>query len=208
MWRPSQRLVRFSLRAFLVVATLVACWFGWHAARVRAQQRAVAVVMRLGGNVGYDYERMAQEERRKNPPPQAAGAVPAADARETRPDDRPPAPAWLVALTGPDWWGTVETVHLHACTLTSADAAAIARLPALRQVSLRECEVRGADLAPWAHLQSLIGVFFYDCELDDAQLAFAAALPRLEYAEFSRSTVGNAALAHLSSRPLRKLRLD
>jgi hypothetical protein len=102
MWRPSQRVLRFSLRAFLVVATLAACWFGWHAARVRDQRLAVAVVTKRGGNVGYDYERIAREERPKNPPPAAAGAVPAADAKYYS-NDRPPAPAWLVALTGPDY---------------------------------------------------------------------------------------------------------
>jgi hypothetical protein len=64
--------------------------------------------------------------------------------------------------------------------LRSADAAAIARLPALRQIGLRDCNVRGVDLASWAQLQSLIGVFFYECDLDEEQLAFAAALPKLE----------------------------
>lgn len=204
MWRPSRQVLRFSLRAFLVVATLVACWFGWHAGRVRDQRRAVELVERLGGHAGYDYERIAAEERRRNPPPPPPGPLPAAD-RVIQLDSRPPAPAWLVALTGKHWWATVERVSLSRQDLSTADVDILSRLPSLELLNLAECRLRNANLRAWGDLAALKGLFVWGCDLDDDQLAFVARLPRVQFVEITKSSFGDAGLAHLRGLPLRRL---
>jgi hypothetical protein len=204
MRRPINRLTRFSLRGLLVAITLLACWLGWQAKLVRDQRRAVALVERLGGYVGYDYERIAAERYRKNPP---SGPRPPGDHAADL-ASRPRVPAWLVNLTGLHWWATVERVRLERAALTTADVELLSRLPELTTLNLVECRLRDADLTAWGRLSSLSGIYFQGSDFADDQLGFAAALPRLEFVELNMTVLGDAGLAHFSGLPLRRLDLS
>ena len=54
--KPKRRWFRFSLRALLVVVTVLCLWLGIKVNSVRNQKQLVAKVRELGGKVKYDYE--------------------------------------------------------------------------------------------------------------------------------------------------------
>ncbi len=51
-----RRWLRFSLRTFLVVVTLVCVWLGWKINSARKQKQAVEAIQAIGGTALYDFE--------------------------------------------------------------------------------------------------------------------------------------------------------
>lgn len=51
--KPTRRSLQFSLRAFLVLFTVLSVWLGWQANRMRRQAEAVRAFQRAGSIIGY-----------------------------------------------------------------------------------------------------------------------------------------------------------
>ncbi len=86
-----RRWLRFSLRTFLIVLTILCVWLGWYLHRVEQQRAAVRWVRENGGAVRYDYEFDSDDKF--------------IDASQ------PPVPKWLVDMLGVDYFVSVVSVH-------------------------------------------------------------------------------------------------
>jgi hypothetical protein len=97
--RPPLR-VRVTVRVLMVLVLLIACGLGWIVHRAHVQRDAVAVIVRGGGTVLYDWDVTYV-------PGQRYGAV----YRSTM-NGKPWWPKWLIDHLGPDYFGDVKLVEL------------------------------------------------------------------------------------------------
>ncbi len=112
--KRNRRYLRFSLRTFLVVLTVVLVCFGWLVNRANQQRQAVAWVLEMGGSVRYDYE--------------------IDDAGRYMPNATPTSPEWLR-----DYYDQVGTVDLHNTQVS--DLTPLANLKSLRSLDVRDTPV-------------------------------------------------------------------
>jgi hypothetical protein len=116
----SRRAFRFSLKALLVVITLIAIFLGNWTYRARQQEKVVQLITRQGGDVIYDYEFRGAKESRW--------------------------PKWLRTTFGEDYFRTVELVTFDDplrgnYSLSDQDAQLLRRLPWLKGVTLSDTGV-------------------------------------------------------------------
>ena len=133
-----RRYLRFSLRTFLVVLTVVCVWFGWQVSQVNQRRQAVAWVLEMGGLVRYDYE--------------------VGDEGNTIPDAKPISPEWLR-----DFYHQVVMVDLTNAQVS--DLSPLANLRSLKWLDLIDTPVR--DLTPLANLKSLKWLSLGDTPVHD-----------------------------------------
>src|SRR5262245_25282078 len=88
--RSRPRWLRFSLRTFFATLTLLCVWLGLQVNAAKRQRSAAAAIVKAGGDVRYDYQKVS---------PGPGGATIDWDASIT-----PPAPAWLRRLFGDDFF--------------------------------------------------------------------------------------------------------
>lgn len=111
--KPRLRWCQFGLRSLFLVM-LLAClgmsWIGVKMQRARKQREAVEAILRLGGEVVYDYEVVdgSRGMIQGGPLEQIHGA-------------QPSSPKWLRSLLGDYFFTDVVRVTLHRPRLTDAD---------------------------------------------------------------------------------------
>ncbi len=168
--KPRRRYLKFSLRTFFVLLTLVCVWFGWQVNQANRQRKAVAWVLEMGGSVEYDYE------------VDGAGNIIADSPELLR-----------------DFYQQVEVVHLIRDTQVS-DLTPLANLQSLKTLGLGATQIRDltplanlqsleslylgdtqvSDLTPLANLQSLKTLGLSDTQVSDlTPLANLKSLERL-----------------------------
>src|SRR4051812_45101623 len=86
--RPKRRWLRFTLRTLLVAVTLVGIWLAVTVNAARRQASAVAMILRSGGKVIFDY--------------QIVRSIGADGFCSANLETSPPAPEWLRRLVGDD----------------------------------------------------------------------------------------------------------
>jgi hypothetical protein len=117
--RGKRKYLRFSLRALLVVMSIVALWLGFRAASVIQQKSATNAIRKAGGYVTYDFQTTNDRF----------------DWNAT-----PPGPAWLRQLIGGDWFDTVTDVELDVDRISVTDAeiaSVITSLSHLEKLTVR-----------------------------------------------------------------------
>jgi len=202
-----RRRFRFSLRTFLVVATILAIMFGWKINNSRWQAAAVKRIEEVGGRVTYDYEK------------DSAGNF--------IPDARPSVPGWLIRLLGIDFFANVTAVVLNDATdqklalivptleklprlkslsathseITDQGAQEIGRLKTLSELWLGgNRQLTGKSLSHFNELPKLRVLEMWRAQITDKDLEKFGAR-KLERFEISSTRVTDAGLAHLSALP-------
>ena len=118
--------LRFSLRAMMMLVTVLAVWLGWMAHRANQQKRAVAAIVGAGGSVYYDWENLLIAGENA-PYLSTPGLLLLADSSA-------PGPDWLRAQVGDDYFQTVEHVAISAAQLDDSMISELQSLPRLKTI--------------------------------------------------------------------------
>jgi hypothetical protein len=115
--------LRFSLRTFLIVVTLVSLAFGFFFNSVQNERRAASAIAEAHGDVVYDWQIRPPDADADTPP-------------------KPPGPQWLRHRFGPHWFDRIVEVRLNGYANKSDKnrfavvAPHLAKLPSLRSLTL------------------------------------------------------------------------
>ncbi len=181
--KPRRRWFQFSLRTLLIVVVLIGCGMGWLGPKVynaRRQRAVVAAIRQLGGKVAYDYEFNAQGE--------------------PAPNLESPRKAWLHALVGDDFVGSVYEVSFDDPAnhpLSDADLKLVGELTQLRTVGLSGIPITGAGLEHLKGLTQLKQLDIDGTEVTDAGLQQLQGLTQLEVLSLSFTKITDGGLQYL-----------
>ena len=210
--RPRHRL-RLSVRALMAVVLVLAVVLGWVVHRANVQRDAVAAIVRTGGSIRYEWQRV----------PGVGWDL----------KDGPGWRKWLVERLGVDYFGNVVIAKLGK-QVTDAEMAYVARLARLESISIANGEnltdagmvhlrglvdlevlnfhgtkVSGACLANLRRLTKLKSLMLDGVPLSDADLVHLGSLTNLDSLDLRSAPVTDAGLAHLAGLVnLRLLRLS
>ena len=149
-----RRWYQYSLRTLMTFVTLAGCGFAWLGIKVREareQQADVDAIRKLGGEVHYDYEFDAKDDRLPNP--------------------TIPGPAWLRAILGDDFFRNIHQVVFAATSVTDADLRHLDNLTQLDQLSLIMTPTTDAGLEHLKGLSRLRWLYLYDTKVTDGGVA-------------------------------------
>ena len=158
-----RRWFQFTLRSLLIFVTLVGCGLGWLGFKVRVahrQQANVAAIVKLGGNVEYDYDNDAQGNRVPNP--------------------TPPGPKWLRGLLGDDFFRDVTGCDLTDKPVTDAELKHVANFAKLKWLFLDGTQVTDAGLEQLEELTELTELSLVRTQITEAGLEHLKGLAQLE----------------------------
>lgn len=124
--KRKRRSLRFSLRTFVIVLTILCVWIGWYLLRVEQQREAVKWVLENGGTVDYDYEFDLNDVF-------IIGS-------------QPSVPKWLYNMLGVDYFSSATQVR--AASTRVSDVTSLANLKNLKYLHLGNTQVN--DLAALA----------------------------------------------------------
>jgi hypothetical protein len=180
---------QYSLRAFLVVVTLVCLWLGWEANRARRQKQAVDEVLRLGGVVRFDYQ---LDDK--------GGLVD---------DAQPSAPAWLREALGDEHFRKVVTLDLSyggprlgENRITDERLTLIEGVPDLTTLELgRGFEITDEGLVHLRGLTNLKVLYLYNTSVEGPGLRHLTRLKRLEYLALNGAPVTDEGLSQIARFP-------
>lgn len=191
---PKRRRFQFSLKAMLLVTTLVCLAFAWLAYErneVRKREADIAAIEKLGCLIEFDCT-------------------------------QPFRPKWLRPFLGDKSTGEVDTVIFYRGNVTDADLvhiegmtkikrldihgqqvtdAGLARLAALRNLELLDLhgsQITDAGLAHLAGQKKLNRLYLYDTKITDAGVAHLAGLSELKHLDLSRTETTDAGLEQLA----------
>jgi len=180
---------RFSLRAFLIVVTLVCISVGWQANRARRQGEAVLEVQRLGGVVkfGYQYD----------------------DQGSFQSDREPSAPAWLREALGEELFRDVVVLDLSyggprkgENRITDERLSLIEGLPDLTTLELgRELGITDEGLIHLRGLKQLKTLYLYNTGVEGPGLRYLRRLTNLESITLHGTPLTDEGLSHLAALP-------
>lgn len=193
-FRPTRRWLRFSLRTFLIIVTLICIWSAWHVDRARRQKVAAEAVRSYGGWVYYDYQFDDDPQRPK------------------KITDKSPWPSWLVETFGVDMFHNVVEVNLvysndsgkREETWNTSDEIIpnLEGFPRLRRLYLQSTQVTDATMPHIRRLRKLETFFVWDAEkLSDEGVEYLAHLDRLSSIHISNSRIGDESLRIFAQLP-------
>ncbi len=139
--KPMRRLLRISLRAFLLLLTVGCVWVGWKANKAQKQRAAVAWVEEMGGFALYNYDYGAGSPDFLN-----RGAVYVG----------PPQPAWLRELIGVSFLSDVTRVAFVG-DRSFTDISPLEDFPKLRML-----EIHTNSVSDLSHLNGLTELQYLD----------------------------------------------
>ena len=198
--RP-RRWFRFSLRAMLLVVTLVAIWLGITVNQIQTQRAAVRQIQAAGGNVMFDYHNVAP--------------------RTISTSGRPRGPEWLRKLFGPElfdrpvWvtlfdppdehWvdGVVQLPSIKYLLLsgehvTDENVARLSGMTNLWELHLIQSSISDEALRTVGQLSSLRWLTITTAKISDTGIADLQGLKNLEELRISNVRLTDAAVAPLS----------
>jgi Leucine Rich repeat len=180
--KRKRRWCQFSLRSLLIATVIIAVLCGWLGSQFeqrRKQQEAVREVVKAGGDVLYDYERVEGD-------------------RHWEPRAEPPGPAWLRNLLGEDFFGDIEYVAFYDdATSTDAKLATIEKLISLRGVNLEESNVTDGGLEHLAGLERLEYLWLSRTRITNDGLVNLRRLSKLKLLNVSHTEITDDGLANL-----------
>jgi hypothetical protein len=132
-----RRQLRISLRGLMVVVLITGCGLAWVIHRAQVQRNAVAAITRVGGHIGYSWQR-------------SNGAL-------VSPISKPPWPDWVRRRLGPDFLDTVTYVYLRGEQCDDEAFRAVCRLPWLEELTVANTSVTDASAE---HIRQLTNLKF------------------------------------------------
>jgi hypothetical protein len=174
--KPKRRWFRFSLRALLVLVTMLCVWLGFTVNAARRQKEAVDAILKVGGVVYFDYQKVP---RPGNP-----------SSWDVDLNAEPPAPAWLHMIVGDEYFRDVVEVALQRNVINEADLARLADLHGLAVIYLTDMDIeslgsvdrrhlRDADLAVFGRSDKLSSLNISGADINGTGLASLEKLGRL-----------------------------
>ena len=199
--QPKSRWLRFSLRTFFVLLTLLCIWLGLQVNAARRQREARAAIVKGGGTIGYEYQKV--------PKSSYPGGY------DIDYSIGPPTPEWLRHLFGDDFFCNVISVgsydrripavfdwrlfsqlpKLEVVALTNvqmasenqttqrrvndSDLKALKSLSRLRSLYIMESDIDGSGFASLHNLDR-VNIFLYKSSVDDAGLQEIAEIPTIK----------------------------
>jgi Leucine-rich repeat (LRR) protein len=221
--RPKRRLWRYSLRALLIIITLVCVWVAYKTERARKQAASVRDVQAIGGVLKFDYQLKSGNYD---------------------PNATPDAPAWLIETVGEEYFRRAIVLDLaygHLSRVRSGERIAanddlqllrglpdletleigdkrqvtddglvhLAGLKNLRVLYLYRTGVKGEGLKHLRGLKRLESISLDGTPATDDAAEQVAQLPRLRWLALHNTRITDEALAHLAKTlSLEELRLS
>jgi hypothetical protein len=181
------RCVRFSLRALLILFTVVTLWLGWWFNRTTEQRQAARAIQAVAGQVFYDFD------------------TPIKNTFTGSGTSR--VPRRLVDWLGVDTFHSVACVDLDGPKVTDASLERLGAFPRLRHLYLGNTNVSSDGLRHLASLTKLERVVIKSNQLDQVGLGHLARLPNLTDLEihFSPQVTDRAIAALEGATHLRRL---
>jgi internalin A len=172
-------MLRFSVRALVVVVFVFGAGLGWIVRSAHVQRDAVEAISSAGGDVYYDWEW-------NNGAPIRNGS--------------PWAPGWLSKLIAVDYFGHVTFVRGPA-SMTPADAvmASVGNLTQLQYLDVDQSYASDADLAHLTGLTDLHDLWLSNGQISDAGLAHLKGLTKLSFLSLRFSRITDGGLTNLTS---------
>ena len=182
----------FSLRALLILLTVIAVWLAIETNRARKQAAVVKEIEQLGGSIRFDYDYDSSGHEVANAEPWA--------------------PRWLRSFVGEDYFRTVVTLDfssaIHqvrdpkAIDFTPRALAVIDDLPSLRTLELGDnSEIDDASLVHLSRLSQLRVLYLYRTGVSGAGLHYLLGCPKLEYLHLDRTPLGDDGLKAIGKLP-------
>jgi hypothetical protein len=173
--KPKRRLLQFSLASLLAVVTVVGVWLGPIVNRVRHQQRVVAKVQSLGGNVAFAHETSGQ------------GA--------------PSGPPWLSRWLGDDYFRTARHIELQGTAADDDLVEQISRLHGIEQLGLTQTKITDESLRHIARMKRLKALSVGFNPITNEGLAHLAPLDELLFLDLDVTKVTDEGLPALKELP-------
>ena len=170
-----------SLRRRVLLTTIAAAVLGVWISRAQRQQRIVAAIRELGGEVGYDFEFDSQLNW--------LGTA-----------HEPSGPGGLCKILGVDcvdYYADVVFVRMGRTT-TDAGLVHLATLRNLQGVYLWGPQITDTGLANLSGLSNLKDLYLSGTQITDAGLVHLATLNKLQDLELAETPITDAGLVHLS----------
>jgi hypothetical protein len=217
--KPKRRWFKFSLRALLVLITLMCVWLASQVNSARRQKEAVTAILKVGGMVNYDWQ--------YGPPAKPTGNYLLDYGQSLSNSGSPPRP-WLSRVFGDDCFQTATGVLFNTPNpnATKADYDQIANLPALKffclgptdnpafslngseLASLAELKnlellqlygthITGEMIAKWQSLDTLKSISICNCDFDDSGMDEIGKMKNLILLELDGTRITDAGLIHL-----------
>ncbi len=133
--KPGRKILRYSLRTFLICVGLLAVWLGYQRNAAKEQKAAVEHILARGGKVRYDFTFDSSGDLIR-------GA-------------ESPYPSWLIKLAGMDALHSVWLVDLNGRLATDEDFEQLRHFPRLRKLYAATGYVTDEGLANLAPLTRL-----------------------------------------------------
>ena len=121
--KPRRRWLRFSLRTFFIVVTLLCIWLGFKVNAAHRQHEAVEAILKAGGAINFDYQMVAAK---------TGGPI----NFDIDVNTIPPTPKWLQEFFGEDTFRTPIAVGYLGIVddrpITESDLAQLSKLTELK----------------------------------------------------------------------------
>lgn len=173
--KRKRRWFQFSLRTlmiFTLICAIPCAWLGRKIERKRNERDAVAVILKLGGIVMYEYQTMP-------------GAPPR----------QPPGPTWLRSLLGEKFFSEVDFVALQHLSEPKPDRRA--ELNQIYGTNLNGKNVAEAAMERLEGLTRLHHLYLTNSEVSDGDLVGLEELTELQTLDLSGTKITDAGLNHL-----------
>jgi Leucine-rich repeat (LRR) protein len=184
---PKRRRFRFSLRTLMLALTVFGIWLGIETDRALKQRRAVEMVRKFGGMVGYRHQRIGTSNWDSSVEPWA--------------------PRWLRQIMGEDYFVSVFEVYLANYgnpvdppmgvlqRLTDDDIGCLAGLRRIERLDLARAPVTAQGLAHLVGLQNLEYLDLRDTIITDQHLEQLGRLRHLKDLRLGTHSNASPALA-------------
>jgi hypothetical protein len=176
-----RRWFRFSLRTLFLVTTVLAIWLAFKVHAARQQQEAVALYLRLGGTIRYDYE-IDQSGRL---------------IRNATPSGWP----WLRSYVGSEYFDSVSVLSMTTKPVSDPDTRPLVGLPHLLQLWLGHTKISDDAMDSISQLRMLRQLELSNTGITDTGLMRLLQLPHLTYLQLDSTTVTDEGVESLLKLP-------
>ena len=202
------RWLRYSLRSFFVVITLLALWLGHSIQQARNQAAAIDLIQSFGGAIHYEYELSDKNLNRS-----IAGL-----------DPERPHPEWLTRVFGDDFFYRVSKVAfvgiddsqmkrlaphlqalprlsffvLHSCDVTDEGLQYVRELTGLERLSFSELPITDDGLKHFEDLTRLKMLLLQDCNVTGSGLVHVKGATNLERLSLRGTKLNDKGLMNLA----------
>lgn len=174
----SKRRLQFSIKSLLLLVGCLCLWLGITANAARTQREVVEAIMKVRGDVEYDWQRTKDGKPRGR--------------------KHPPGPAWLRRWLGDEYFQSVTTVDFSAAWIRDEDLPPIERLGSIRHLWFDETRVTDAVMPRIGRLHRLESLGLTRTALTDKGVHELARLRNLKFLSIAKTEVSDAGMREVA----------